>query len=120
MSSALQLISGARKLLPNIIILLVGGNQAIPYSIGSETKKKLHNRGARVFVVAIGDGTSINELRLITQRKDVFQLSSFEDLRPNIPRIAHELGKQPGLYAKYYLVFFMPADQLQRWKVLNN
>lgn len=120
MSSASQLISGARKLLPNIIILLVGGNQAIPYSIGSETRKKLHNLGARVYVVAIGDGTSINELRLITQRKDVFQLSSFEDLRPNVPRIAHEVGKQPGLYATCYLVFFMPADQLQRWEVLNN
>ena len=120
MSSASQLISGARKLLPNIIILLVGGNQAIPYSTGSETREKLHNLGARVYVVAIGDGTSINELRPITQRKDVFQLSSFEDLRPNVPRIAHELGKQPGLYATCYLVFFMPADQLQRWEVLNN
>ena len=117
MSSASQLISGARKLLPNIIILLVGGNQAIPYSIGSETRKKLHNGGARLYVVAIGDGTSINELRPILQRKEVFQLSSFEDLRPNVPRIAHELGKQPGLYC---LAFFMPADQLQRWEVLNN
>ena len=67
-------------------------------------------------MVAIGDGTSINGLRPITQRKDVFQFSSFEDLRPNVLRIAHELGKQPGLYATYYLVFFMPMDQLQRKK----
>ncbi|XP_068690493.1 collagen alpha-3(VI) chain-like [Montipora foliosa] len=93
--SASQLIPSARKLLPKIIIFLAAGKQEIGYSFDLEaSKRKLQNHGAKMYLVAIGDGPSSDELYPVVKEKYVHRVPSFDYLQRNALAIAQEVGKQ--------------------------
>ena len=95
--SASQLIPSARKLLPKIIIFLAAGKQEIGYSFDLEaSKRKLQNHGAKMYLVAIGDGPSSDELYPVVKEKYVHRVPSFDYLQRNALAIAQKVGKQEG------------------------
>lgn len=96
LDAASTMISESRKDAPKIVVLLTAGQHT---RVGGSKQlgvaaKPLRDKGARIFVVAIGRGPVKNELRpIVKEEKDILTFPSYEVLKPQAPSVAKKLSR---------------------------
>lgn len=93
---ASQLITNTRELFPKIVVLLTAGRRGSGQPLKLAVKP-LQERGAKMYVLAIGDRPDVNELLpIVEDERFVIKISSFDDLPGRALQVAQTLGNQSG------------------------
>lgn len=95
LDAASSVVSESRKDVPKIVVLLTAGRHT---RVGGSKQlgaaaKPLRDKGARIFVVAIGRGPDKSELRpMVQEEKDILTFPTYEVLKPQASNVAKTLS----------------------------
>ena len=93
---AMEIFSTSRPSVPRIAFVLTDGKQTEDFDAKplDVAVRPLHDLGVQVYVIGIGAYIDINELYLLTRRRqDVFFVDSFEKLLQQTYRIVNQIDK---------------------------
>lgn len=91
-----QLIKDTRQLVPKIVLLLTAGRPSSAQSL-KVAAQPLHEHGAKMYVVTIGDKPDVNDfLPIVKDETFVIKVRSFDVLSRRALPVAQQLAKQSG------------------------
>lgn len=105
LESTAQLLSLARPQAKKIVIFLTAGRQGVGAKSLESAVRPVHDRGAKVFVVAFGEEPDIRKLTsLVNQPDDIFRVSSFDGLKKRVVPTSRVIAARSGeRKLKYHL-----------------
>lgn len=92
-----RVMQQARRDVPKVVVLLTAGQDVPAGKTLEEAVRPLQGRGAKIFIVAIGDQPDIASLnRAVEKPEDVFRIPSYSQLPTRVTDTATKVVKRAG------------------------
>ena len=98
-----RVVNEANHIVPKVVVFLTAGAQATGFKLSSTAAERFRNLGAKTFVIAIGQGANIPELKsLVEFENDIFSVLSFADLDSQTAMVSEHIKQSTGKKKKHF------------------